>query len=102
MISLKLDTSKVENMFADVKNLEKDLKTEAYRFFKDITPYRTGNAKRHTYQSSQGDIVADYPYAERLDNGWSKQHGGKGMSGPTLDHMDQVFDKLVTDAENKG
>lgn len=101
MISLKLDTKKVENMFENVKNLEQDLKRDAYQFFKNITPIRTGNARRNTYQGSQGDIIADYPYAGRLDEGYSRQ-APRGMSDPTIEHMDQVFDKLVTDAENKG
>ena len=101
MISLKLDTSKVESMFESVKTLEHDLKKDAYQYFKNIIPIRTGNARRNTYQSGSGDIQANYPYAGRLDEGYSRQ-APRGMSDPTMDHMEQVFDKLVADAENKG
>lgn len=57
------------------------LAQEAYRFFRDITPFKTGNARRNTHLT--GDTIqGDYPYATRLDNGYSKQ-APNGMSRPT-------------------
>jgi hypothetical protein len=45
--------------------------------------YVPGNAKKSTRLNNE-TIHADYAYAKRLDNGWSKQFGGQGMSKPAL------------------
>lgn len=63
------------------------LAQEAYKFFRSVTPIKTGNARRNTHLV--GDTIeADYPYAQRLDNGYSKQ-SPSGMTRPT--------DKFVQD-----
>mgnify|MGYP000438480306 CR=1 FL=1 len=54
---------------------------EAYSYFRDITPVRTGNAQRRTRLSGD-EIRADYAYAQRLDDGWSRQ-APRGMTEPT-------------------
>jgi hypothetical protein len=100
MISIKTDLTRVQKLIENTKDLEQQLIQEAYQFFKDITPIDTGNARRNTVKAGNS-INANYPYAERLDKGWSKQFDGKGMSGPTMEHMEQVFDKLLSNAENK-
>ena len=66
---------------------------DTYKFFKDITPKRSGNARRNTkYRKNQREIIADYAYGERLDNGWSKQ-APKGMTEPSLAHFEKELDK---------
>jgi hypothetical protein len=97
MIDLRVNTDPVKSMFADVKDLEQTLITEAHRYFKSITPVRTGNARRNTFKTAEG-VDANYPYAARLDEGYSRQ-APRGMSDPTIEHMEQIFDKLVADAE---
>ena len=84
-------TYKINNR--DVKNLEKkidsavDTSTEdTFAFFKNKTPVAGGNARRRTkYKetSNKAVINADYPYADRLDNGYSKQ-APQGMSKPSI------------------
>jgi len=69
-----------------------NLAREAYEYFRDITPIRSGNAQRNTRLRSN-EIHADYAYAQRLDDGWSKQHGGVGMTRPT--------EKFIRDYINK-
>ena len=69
-----------------------NLAREAYDYFKNITPIRSGNAQRST--RLQGDqIQADYPYAQRLDAGWSKQHHGVGMTKPTEKFIQEYIKK---------
>jgi hypothetical protein len=46
------------------------------------TPVKTGYARNHT-QKINDEISANYPYARRLDNGWSKQ-SPNGMVKPTI------------------
>ena len=55
-----------------------NLPTEAYQYFKRITPVDTGNARRNT--SLQGRTIhARYDYAEVLDKG--RHMTSKGMRG---------------------
>ena len=65
---------------------------KALSFFVAQTPIRTGNARAHTTLRSDLVIFADYPYAERLDTGWSKQ-APQGMSLPT----EKEIAKMVKD-----
>lgn len=68
---------------------------QAYTFFRDITPKDTGNARSKTTLTRNDTIRADYPYAQRLDNGWSKQFGGQGMSRPTIRFIRTLVRKIL-------
>ena len=57
----------------------------AYEKFKDVTPVDKGNARRNT-KLAGNEIVADYAYATRLENGYSDQ-APEGMSKPTIDFI---------------
>ena len=50
--------------------------------FVNNTPIKTGNARRRTVKTTD-EIDANYPYALRLENGWSRQ-SPQGMVKPTL------------------
>ncbi len=53
----------------------------AFTFFRQVTPIRSGNARSNTYLNND-TIVAGYNYATKLDNGSSRQ-APSGMSKPT-------------------
>ena len=57
----------------------------AYKTFVKNTPVRSGNARRNT-RLRGNTIDADYPYAQRLEEGWSKQ-APKGMTEPTIEEV---------------
>jgi hypothetical protein len=59
----------------------RQLAKEAYGFFKQTTPVDTGRARRNTKLSGD-EILAQYPYAVRLDQGYSRQ-APDGMTRPT-------------------
>jgi hypothetical protein len=63
---------------------------EAYDFFIKETPIRSGNARRNTSLVNNKSIQAVYPYAQRLDQGWSKQ-SPEGMTAPTIEHIQTVL-----------
>ena len=68
-----------------------NLAREAYDYFRGITPIRKGNARRST--RLQGDeIQADYPYAQRLDDGYSPQ-APRGMTAPTEKFIQEYIRK---------
>ena len=85
--------SEVNKMFDEAEKVTKTLPKEAYDYFVDSTPIRTGNARRST--KLRGSTVdADYNYAERLDEGYSRQ-APKGMSGPTEKFLQKRIDDLI-------
>jgi hypothetical protein len=67
------------------------LAEEAYEYFRNITPRRTGNARSKTRRVNE-EIRADYPYAQRLDQGYSPQ-APRGMTEPTLKFIQEYIRK---------
>ncbi len=70
---------------------EERLTEEGYQFFKRQTPIKTGNARRNTVKR-QNEIEANYAYARRLDQGYSKQ-APDGMTQPTIKHIQDMIKK---------
>jgi hypothetical protein len=60
-----------------------DVPPKAFDFWIKKTPKKGGNARRRTKLVNKKTIVADYNYAKRLDEGYSKQ-APEGTSQPTL------------------
>jgi hypothetical protein len=81
MISIDIrSTNDISKEIASVQKKLQQLPQESLIEFQNLTPIRTGNARRNT--RLQGDtIVANYPYAQRLDQGASRQ-APKGMTVP--------------------
>ena len=75
-----------------VKNLA-NLPKLAYAEFVKNTPVNRGNARRNTRLQGK-EIVAAYPYARRLDEGYSKQ-SPQGMSKPTEAYVKRETDKIM-------
>jgi hypothetical protein len=94
MINMKitLDNTVKRQLQKDLKFL-KNLPQDAYKFFVAQTPVKTGNARRST-DLVKDTIVADYPYAQRLDNGWSRQ-SPNGMVKPTERFIDREINKKI-------
>ena len=79
------------------RKIERELKTippKAYNYFVKVTPIDTGRARRSTKLKGQDTIHANYPYAKRLDQGWSKQ-AKDGMIQPTFKYIRQLIRKIV-------
>lgn len=75
-----------------LRKLDK-LPQEAFDVFVKNTPIRSGNARNKT--KLKGDTIdAHYPYAERLDNGWSKQ-SPKGMVKPTVEFIKKRLRQIM-------
>jgi hypothetical protein len=69
------------------------LPQRAHEFWVRATPIRTGNARRKT--RLRGDTIeADYPYAQRLDEGYSPQ-AREGMSEPTQRFIDRAIRAIL-------
>lgn len=79
-IEYKVDVQPIKDLTEDLKNRAKQMPTDSLNKFRSLTPIRSGNARRQT-KLTQNTIVANYAYAERLDQGWSKQ-APEGMLKP--------------------
>ena len=90
---MQFNMSAVSKMFDQAEKVAKTLPKEAYDYFVDSTPIRTGNARRSTRLRGT-TIDANYKYAERLDEGYSRQ-APKGMSGPTEKFLQKRIDNLI-------
>lgn len=90
-MSIRLKVNSTE--FAKLKNLTEveldKIKDDAYAFFVRSTPIRSGNARRNT-DLIKNKIIGNYPYAQRLDEGYSKQ-APDGMIAPTVEHIETVL-----------
>lgn len=76
----------VQSKLKSIKTQIAKVPEEAYKVFVQNTPIKTGNARRSTKLKGKQTIEANYPYAQRLDNGYSKQ-SRKGMTKPTTDFI---------------
>lgn len=82
-------TSSIKKIQEKLDNLPK----EAYKEFVKTTPIRTGNARRKT-KLNKDTIEANYPYAKRLDEGYSSQ-APKGMTKPTEDFINKRMKQIL-------
>ena len=71
MIQITITDSIADDLKKKQQELNK-LYKESHTEFVKLTPIDSGNARRRT--TLRGDTIsANYPYAKRLDEGWSKQ-----------------------------
>jgi len=85
--------NKIVSKLNSIKSLlnENAIAAEGAKYMQSITPFKSGNAKRHTV--ANGNLIeANYPYAKRLDEGWSKQNQ-IGLIDPTMKHMEEYIRK---------
>lgn len=88
-MTLKVDIKDAISKLNFTKQIPDRIVKQAYQFFVDKTPIRSGNARRKTKLNDK-TIEANYPYAQRLDEGYSKQ-APKGMVDPTLREIDRLI-----------
>lgn len=92
-IKVRVDTSRLTAKTARQQQAIQDLPERALKFFQAQTPIRSGNARRNTRLESGDTIRADYAYAQRLDEGWSRQ-SPRGMTEPTERWLRKEFKKI--------
>jgi hypothetical protein len=65
----------------------------AYPTFLKSTPIDTGNARKHTSVVGN-ELRAEYPYALRLNRGWSNQ-APNGMVKPTMEYIRKYINSII-------
>lgn len=90
---IRLKTNRIRPHLQKVDKRLSKVAPEAHKFFVSETPIRTGNARRKTRLQGK-TIKADYPYAKRLDEGWSRQ-SPEGMSKPTIEYIKDMIADIM-------
>ena len=76
-----------------LEKLEDEVLKESLPFVKSITPIDSGNARRNTFRD-KNKIKGNYPYAGRLDEGWSKQ-APAGIIEPSVNKILDNIKKYI-------
>ena len=92
--AFSVDIKDALKQLQDAALLSSRVTKPAADYMRSVTPIRTGNARAHTGAVSDTEIVADYPYAEKLDNGYSPQ-APAGMSAPTIKYIEKLVEREV-------
>lgn len=71
-----------------------DLPAFALEEMRANTPRDTGNARRNT-QIQGNAVVANYPYAQALENNSSSQTKGQGILAPTEQAIQREVDRKL-------
>jgi hypothetical protein len=93
---ITLNVKGVQKVSTKLKKIEKKLDKvpdEAHKVFVANTPIRSGNARRNT-KLQKDTIKANYPYAKRLDEGYSKQ-APDGMVKPTVEFIRKRIKQIL-------
>jgi len=85
--------NKLTQRIDNIKQSMERLPQEAFQYFVSVTPRDKGNARSKTRLRGT-TIVADYPYAQRLNNGWSDQ-APDGMTKPTQDFIARRLEQIA-------
>lgn len=79
----RIGPDKINPRLDQIQRFLDNLPREMHEEFVRVTPIRTGNARRRT-DLKNNEIQGNYDYANRLNQGWSRQ-ADKGMTDPTIE-----------------
>jgi hypothetical protein len=89
----RVDLTSFNKQIRQLSKIISDLPELAHEEFVKNTPIRSGNARNHT-ELRGNKIVANYPYSQRLEDGWSKQ-APDGMIKPTEEWIQREVDRRL-------
>lgn len=93
VMSIKLKVDNITPSLSKIQSSIPNVVQSTYKYFVSVTPKDKGNARNKT--KLQGNTInADYPYAQRLNKGWSKQ-APKGMVAPTIEFLKRALRRIV-------
>lgn len=91
---VKVDLSNFNKQINRALHAFDDLPEFAEQSMKNHTPVRTGNARRNTNLTGN-TVVANYPYAQRLEDNHSPQTHGQGIIAPTEQAIQREVDRRL-------
>ena len=90
---MKVNARKFNQRMKKLSQLPEYLLDEALDLVKEYTPVKSGYARSQVVKQGNS-IVADYPYAARLDEGYSKQ-SPNGFTEPTIEQLQRKTNTFV-------
>ena len=96
-MTVRLDRDTITPSIARIRAALDLLPDRAYKEWVKQTPIQSGNARRKTrlVKTAQGGIIdAAYPYAQRLDEGYSTQ-APRGMSEPVQKFIEREIKRIM-------
>tara|TARA_R100001510_G_scaffold34047_1_gene30512 strand:+ start:532 stop:831 length:300 start_codon:yes stop_codon:yes gene_type:complete len=92
---IKVNDKQVQAMFKELDKMPRFVMEKTYPVLKSNTPIDKGNARSKTkLEKNKTQIGSRYPYADRLNTGWSKQ-APNGFTEPAIDEIERlVFDQI--------
>ena len=90
---MKVDARIFNKRMKELSKLPEHLLDEALDLVKEYTPKDSGYAQRNVKRKGNS-IVADYPYAGRLDDGYSRQ-APNGFTEPTIEQLHKETNNFV-------
>ena len=90
---MKVDARIFDKRMKELQKLPEHLLEEALEFMKENTPSQSNHARDNTVRRGN-KIIADYPYAGRLDEGYSQQ-APRGFTKPTIEQLQKEANDFV-------
>lgn len=92
-MTIRLTSNQISPSLERIRRDLQRVPRQALDFWVKSTPRRSGNARSKTQLRGQ-TIEANYAYARRLDQGYSRQ-APKGMSKPTETYVQQLLRRII-------
>ncbi len=89
--NIKINDKEFRGLLKDIMKVAGKDWIQAGDHFRKITPIDTGNARRSTTTRGR-TINANYGYASKLDEGFSRQ-APNGMSDPTITYYENILER---------
>lgn len=92
-IKVSIDTKQFTKLLNELNDMPTSVMKELYPYYISKTPIRGGNARNRT-KLNRLNIKSNYPYAGKLDTGWSKQ-SPDGFTKPSIEKLNQLVINAV-------
>ena len=90
---IKKISDKITPNLSEIKRQLPKVVKDSYKKFVEVTPKDSGNARNRT-RLIGNTISADYPYARRLEKGYSKK-APQGMVAPTIKFLKNLLARTI-------
>ena len=90
---MKVNARIFDKRMRELSKLPNELLDSALELVKENTPAQSGYARDNTVKKGN-QIISDYPYAARLDEGYSRQ-APRGFTEPTIKQLQQEANKFA-------
>lgn len=94
-LNVKVDNTKLNARLEKQQAALAKLPKDGLEKFRQLTPIDTGNARERTnLRENNKVILADYAYAKRLDENWSRQTKRQGIIAPFTKWWEQQIKRI--------